>query len=57
MKKKSILKAYEVVTGSGKTVWIAAPSKKTITDFFDRPKAKAVHLRKDVDPNTCNTVL
>lgn len=53
---KNTSKAYEV-TVNGKTVWIAAPSKKVIREFFDRPKATSIIVRPDVDANTCNTVL
>ena len=52
---KSILKAYEVVL-NGKTMWIAAPSKKVISDFFYDKKPR-IHLRKDVKADTCNTIL
>lgn len=39
---KNTSKAYEV-TINGKTVWIAAPSKKVIREFFDRPKATSIY--------------
>lgn len=48
MKKK----VYEVKV-NGKIHWIAAPSKKAIKEFFFNPRATAIILRPDSNPDLC----
>lgn len=46
------LKTFEVISQNGKSHFISAKTKKSVTDFWVSEKPKRIIERKDIDPKS-----